>query len=398
MIRTPWLWLVLTGIAAATMPAHGQEDVPPLPDRKPAHIEAPGAETEEAAVEVEPNLTGDKPTVAWEDPKIAAAVAACKTMLDGLAIDYEPLPPIKKGLCGTPAPILVKSIGADPAVAIEPPATMTCTMAVKLDAWLKEKVQPAASVLGSNVVKLRNASSYKCRNRYGGANTRISEHALANALDISAFVFASGLQVKVLGNWSYDAHTAALLLAPTPPSRNPQRVAAALEVQDAASGETTGAIVPVSTTRSFGSTLAAATRVKTNPFVRPSPPPVARPPQSPLPQAPLSAWERHAQIAARVKSNPFVSPWPAPSVAPLERDEVPTVEAAPETEAQTETETSADSTPRTLESEDRSAFLRAVHDDACKLFGTVLGPEANEAHKDHFHLDMKVRRYVKICE
>jgi len=394
MIRTPRLWLVLTCLAAATMPAQGQEDVPPLPDRKPAHIEAPGAETEEAAMEVEPNLPGDKPTVAWEDPKIAAAVAACKTMLDGLAIDYEPLPPIKKGLCGTPAPILVKSIGADPAVAIEPPATMTCTMAVKLDAWLKEKVQPAASVLGSNVVKLRNASSYKCRNRYGGANTRISEHALANALDISAFVFASGLQVKVLGNWSYDAHTAALPLAPTPPSRNPQRVAGALEVLDAASGETTGAIGSVSTTRSFGSTLAAATRVKTNPFVRPSPPPVARPPQSPLPQAPLSARDRHAQIAARVKSNPFVSPWPAPSVAPLERDARPAVETAPETE----TETSADSTPRTLDSEDRSAFLRAVHDDACKLFGTVLGPEANEAHKDHIHLDMKVRRYVKICE
>ena len=33
-----------------------------------------------------------------------------------------------------------------------------------------------------------------------------------------------------------------------------------------------------------------------------------------------------------------------------------------------------------------------------RAFETVLGPDANEAHKNHFHLDMKKRRYVKICE
>jgi hypothetical protein len=34
------------------------------------------------------------------------------------------------------------------------------------------------------------------------------------------------------------------------------------------------------------------------------------------------------------------------------------------------------------------AFLRAVHDGACQDFTTVLGPEFNAAHKDHFHLDV----------
>jgi hypothetical protein len=42
--------------------------------------------------------------------------------------------------------------------------------------------------------------------------------------------------------------------------------------------------------------------------------------------------------------------------------------------------------------------VRMVHDDACHTFGTVLGPEANEAHKNHFHLDMKARRHAAICE
>ncbi len=32
-------------------------------------------------------------------------------------------------------------------------------------------------------------------------------------------------------------------------------------------------------------------------------------------------------------------------------------------------------------------FLRVVHKSACKRFGTVLGPQYNAAHKDHFHLE-----------
>lgn len=32
-------------------------------------------------------------------------------------------------------------------------------------------------------------------------------------------------------------------------------------------------------------------------------------------------------------------------------------------------------------------FLRVVHKSACKRFGTVLGPDYNTAHEDHFHLE-----------
>jgi hypothetical protein len=48
--------------------------------------------------------------------------------------------------------------------------------------------------------------------------------------------------------------------------------------------------------------------------------------------------------------------------------------------------------------EAESAFLHEAHDDACRIFGTVLGPDANEAHHNHFHLDMKARKYRGICE
>ena len=43
-------------------------------------------------------------------------------------------------------------------------------------------------------------------------------------------------------------------------------------------------------------------------------------------------------------------------------------------------------------------FLHGAHRAACRIFGTVLGPEANRAHKNHFHIDMAERKVMAICE
>ena len=40
-------------------------------------------------------------------------------------------------------------------------------------------------------------------------------------------------------------------------------------------------------------------------------------------------------------------------------------------------------------------FLRVVHKSACKRFGTVLGPEYNRAHADHFHLEGTGGRFCR---
>ena len=45
-----------------------------------------------------------------------------------------------------------------------------------------------------------------------------------------------------------------------------------------------------------------------------------------------------------------------------------------------------------------ATFLRRLHKGACGTFGTVLGPEANEAHRDHFHFDMKSRQHRSVCQ
>ena len=36
----------------------------------------------------------------------------------------------------------------------------------------------------------------------------------------------------------------------------------------------------------------------------------------------------------------------------------------------------------------KGRFLDEVHDGACGMFGVVLGPDYNRAHRDHFHLDL----------
>mgnify|MGYP006334727341 CR=1 FL=1 len=40
-------------------------------------------------------------------------------------------------------------------------------------------------------------------------------------------------------------------------------------------------------------------------------------------------------------------------------------------------------------------FLQVVHASACKRFGTVLGPEYNAQHRDHFHLQISGRQFCR---
>ncbi len=45
---------------------------------------------------------------------------------------------------------------------------------------------------------------------------------------------------------------------------------------------------------------------------------------------------------------------------------------------------------------DEAQFLRRVRDDACDLFATVLSPDYNDAHADHFHFDQE-SRWAGVC-
>ena len=52
-----------------------------------------------------------------------------------------------------------------------------------------------------------------------------------------------------------------------------------------------------------------------------------------------------------------------------------------------------------MTSQGKLAFLHAAHKVGCRTFGTVLGPEANKTHRNHFHVDMAERlQQTKVCE
>jgi hypothetical protein len=182
----------------------------------------------------------------WAQDVIESAIEQCAS----LGITAQQLPPFKEGLCGNPAPVQLTKIGD---VTIYPAATLSCPMVAALAFWIDNSIQVEAKKhLGKKVVRLRNVSSYVCRNRNGDTTSRISEHAYANALDIASFELEDGDKITPLADWNSE---------------------------------------------------------ETN----------------------------------------------------------------------------------------RSSFLHAIHKAACGPFGTVLGPDANAAHQDHFHVDMAPRKRSSYC-
>jgi hypothetical protein len=73
-----------------------------------------------------------------------------------------------------------------------------CPMAAALHLWMREHVQSAARLyLNVDVASIETYGTYSCRTRNNKAGARLSEHATANAIDISAFVLRNGKRLRV---------------------------------------------------------------------------------------------------------------------------------------------------------------------------------------------------------
>ncbi len=141
----------------------------------------------------------------WTDAEVIAALRECVRLLAPIASDVELAEPTRHQQCGAPAPVLVKRIGSGASkIEINPPAELNCPMVVSLHAWVEGTLQPAArEALGTTIARLRNASGYSCRARNGNplGTDKLSEHALANAIDIAGFITADGRTVDVSRGW-----------------------------------------------------------------------------------------------------------------------------------------------------------------------------------------------------
>jgi hypothetical protein len=154
------------------------------------------------------------PPPQWSAAEVKAGSIDCDRRLSGLTILYDRLDPIKDGACGSPAPIRLKGFegGHEPGLSFSQAPTVSCKLAEALHRWFEDVVQPNAKTqLHASVVQITTLSAYNCRARYDDPSQRISQHAFANAVDVSEFVTAKGERIGVLDHWGAGDERAAFL-------------------------------------------------------------------------------------------------------------------------------------------------------------------------------------------
>lgn len=94
------------------------------------------------------------------------------------------------------------------------PLNTRCQTALRLAAWDRYGIQPAAQAhFGIGVREIRHLSSYNCRSMRttSGRAARMSTHATADAIDITGFTLMDGRQVSLIDHWTaQDARSAFL--------------------------------------------------------------------------------------------------------------------------------------------------------------------------------------------
>lgn len=135
-------------------------------------------------------------------PPTDSATRACLGDLDRIGVDYSPLPDQNLGggcqLAGT---VKLNDIGV-PVTGLK---AMRCGLARAFAGWARNALAPAArQILGSDLVRVETFGTYACRNTVGtsAAFTRLSGHAIANAVDVSAFVLADGRRITIERDWN----------------------------------------------------------------------------------------------------------------------------------------------------------------------------------------------------
>ena len=136
----------------------------------------------------------------------------CKKRLDEGGIRFTPVPESR----GPKPCSLVGTIRLDDyGIATTGLGPVRCAMAERFIEWTRSPVQQAAAAwLGSPVIAIETMGSYSCRPVNGQSGRRLSEHGVADAIDVSAFRLADGRRITVLQGWtSADQYTRDFLRA-----------------------------------------------------------------------------------------------------------------------------------------------------------------------------------------
>jgi hypothetical protein len=136
-------------------------------------------------------------------------VRQCTADLNKMGARYKVLPDYRgEGGCSAINSILLTGAGAS----ITGLRATQCPLARNFAAWVRGPVQQAArDIYGQAIVRVETMGSYACRTVRGIASASLSEHAFANAIDVSAFVLADGRRISVLNGWGAEGEDADFL-------------------------------------------------------------------------------------------------------------------------------------------------------------------------------------------
>lgn len=159
----------------------------------------------------EPRRAAARPAKPTARPPAPRAVSApptaetrqCLADLDRYSIEYRVLPAQDfGGGCLVIGAVQLLDIG----VPVSGIKSMRCPLARNFSNWVRYAVAPAAKqVLGSELVRIETYGTFNCRSIAGSG--RLSEHGLANAVDVAVFVLADGRRVSVLRDWEGDGES-----------------------------------------------------------------------------------------------------------------------------------------------------------------------------------------------
>ena len=126
-----------------------------------------------------------------------AEARQCFSDLGKANVRFSPLPNRHfSGGCSQIDSIKLLDVGAD----VTNLGPVKCELASKFAAWTEYAVKRAArQYLGSDLERIETMGSYSCRNIAGSG--KLSQHAHANAIDVSAFVLTDGRRISVENNW-----------------------------------------------------------------------------------------------------------------------------------------------------------------------------------------------------
>jgi len=186
MWKRPFIWLLLVTLIAASIGIVLDKTLP--------HQHVPWR-----------SLDPEAPLgVATKSQFMRLALSPSKTCMDMArdtqALNSVPADPHKPNkTCGWK---IARTVYGSDAARLKPgEANMQCPLAIGAYIWLRELNVLAQTHFGTELSKIHHVGTYSCRRQNGNDSGYWSEHAFANAWDITGFELKDGRVISVLKDW-----------------------------------------------------------------------------------------------------------------------------------------------------------------------------------------------------